>query len=143
MIFPRNDIAEEELSIETCLILALGAKYGNFRADPSPTEWYAKARVQLFVEPQDDLSLMRTLALICLFEINDDVGKASQILGIIFSLHYATSPLTNTFRCCFVPRSGKWIRRRGSPSTRAKRSRAVSLVASLGDNEVSEHVPYC
>jgi hypothetical protein len=48
--------------------------------------------VRLFVEPQYDLSLMPTLALICLFEISDDVGKASQILSMIFSLHYATPP---------------------------------------------------
>ncbi|PMD40548.1 hypothetical protein L207DRAFT_341045 [Hyaloscypha variabilis F] len=112
MIFPRNDIAEEELSIDTCLILALGAKYGNFRADPSPTEWYAKARVRLFVEPQDDLSLMRTLALICLFEISDDVGKASQILSAALSLGQA-----NGFDAEEVPLQGlkeaeryQWLR---------------------------------
>jgi hypothetical protein len=68
-----------------CLILALGVKYGNFQADPLPAEWYAKARVRLRIEYQDDLSLMRTLTMICLFNIGDDIELASQILGMVFS----------------------------------------------------------
>ena len=85
MLPASEDLSDEDLSSEMCLILAVGAQYGNFRADPVPAEWYAKAQVQLRIEYQDDLSLMRTLTMICLLKIGDDIELASQILGIGFS----------------------------------------------------------
>ena len=86
MLPAGEDLSDQDLSSDMCLILALGAHYGSFQVDIVPAEWYTKARVRLRIEYQDDLSLMRTLTMICLFKIGDDIELSSQILGMVFSL---------------------------------------------------------
>ncbi len=85
MLPASQDLSDQDLSSDICLVLALGAKYGSFQVDLVPTDWYPKARVRLQIEYQDDLSLMRTLTMICLFHIGDNIELASQILGMVFS----------------------------------------------------------
>lgn len=83
---PSEHPAEHDLPIDICLALALGAKYGKVQSDHLPAEWYAKARLRLLAEYQDDLSLMRALTLICLFEIDDDIKIASHFLRMCSAL---------------------------------------------------------
>lgn len=82
MLPPGERPVDQDLSTDLCLALALGAKYGTFEAGSLPNDWYAKALLRLWTEYRDDLSLMRTLTLICLFEIDDDVEMASQFLSM-------------------------------------------------------------
>jgi hypothetical protein len=83
---PSEHPAEHDLPIDICLALALGAKYGKGQSNHLPNEWYAKTQLRLLAEYQDDLSLMRALTLICLFEIDDDIKIASDFLRMCSAL---------------------------------------------------------
>jgi hypothetical protein len=79
---PSEYILEQDLSIDMCLVLALGAKYSITQVDGTQNEWYTRARLRLLSEDfEDDMWMMRVLAMICIFEIDGDINVSCRFLG--------------------------------------------------------------
>lgn len=79
---PSEHMLERDLSTDMCLVLALGAKYSITQVDGTENEWYIKARLRLLSEDfKDDMWMMRVLAMICIFEIDDDINVSCRFLG--------------------------------------------------------------
>jgi hypothetical protein len=75
-------IPGQNLPTDICLVLALGAKFSIIRVDGRQNKWYSKARLQLLSENfEHDMCMMRILAMICIFEVDDDVNVSFRFLG--------------------------------------------------------------
>jgi len=84
--YPNEHPSDYDTSIDIRLVIPLGAKYGKVQVEHLAAEWYAQSRLRLLAEYQDDLSLMRALTLMCLFQIDDDIEIASHFLSMRFFL---------------------------------------------------------
>lgn len=108
---PSEYIPEQDLSIDMCLVLALGAKYCTTQIYGKVDEWYVKARLRLLSkESQDDMWMMRVLTMICIFEINDDINVSCSFLG----KKWHVKPIARTlnpliYRCCRAYWLSPWI----------------------------------
>jgi hypothetical protein len=79
---PSDCLPEENLPVDMCLVLALGAKYGVAQLNGIQNEWYAQARRRLVSKGfQDDMGMMRVLTMICIFEVKDDIDVSYRFLG--------------------------------------------------------------
>jgi hypothetical protein len=79
---PYKWTSDASLPIDVCLVLALGAKASIFQVEDIQNEWYRRARLRLLSEDRkDDMWMMRTLTLICLFEIDNDIDVSYSFLS--------------------------------------------------------------